>query len=225
MSPANIADHTTTCPYCGHRVLPRNLADHVHRIHPDQAINERFSQKLRRTESEEWWDEARKNNPVTPLSDVYSEVVRDQLKLPKGKQRKKQKLEHNRPMPQNSTMCPVCSETVITQYLEIHQSQHEIGEPLKGPHRVHCPICQVSLDIIRIKTHFTLVHPSITSQQRRAYCRKAEREFYGFEDSQMVVTTHGTMEVSSKNYVKCPGCESYVKLNNLDQHLQKHKKK
>jgi DNA-directed RNA polymerase subunit RPC12/RpoP len=42
----SIIDHTTTCPYCGHRVLHNHLADHVRSQHPGEDEDEKFEQKI-----------------------------------------------------------------------------------------------------------------------------------------------------------------------------------
>lgn len=43
----SIIDHTTTCPYCGHRLLHQNLTSHIRNLHPSEAEDEGFSQKIK----------------------------------------------------------------------------------------------------------------------------------------------------------------------------------
>jgi RNA polymerase-binding transcription factor DksA len=42
----SIIPYTTTCAYCGHRVLPGNLDKHVQSQHPDHAEEERLSKQI-----------------------------------------------------------------------------------------------------------------------------------------------------------------------------------
>ncbi|HPN54156.1 MAG TPA: hypothetical protein PKW33_21355 [Anaerolineaceae bacterium] len=116
----SITDHTTTCPYCGHRVLHKNLNDHLKRIHPDKVSDNHFASSLaaKRTASDEWWDHARQMEDSESLSDVLDIVGND----PDPKYRKKRLST----TPQER--CIICNKmyakkNIITHYLQIHKAK------------------------------------------------------------------------------------------------------
>lgn len=42
----SIIPYTTTCPYWGHRVLPKNLERHIRSEHPDMASTDKFLRQI-----------------------------------------------------------------------------------------------------------------------------------------------------------------------------------
>lgn len=89
----SIIDHTTTCPYCGHRILHKNRTSHIKRQHTDRYESDILTAKL---------DEARKpaicsycqtSMPIEDLESHIQQFHRFALTQAKVKIRDKERAE------------------------------------------------------------------------------------------------------------------------------------
>lgn len=196
----SIIDHTTTCPHCGHRVLHKNLDDHIRRIHPDQASYNQFARSLQRTATKEWWDEAKKLKDVVPLADVFSEVADE----PDPRRTAASK--------SNSFACPICKSQIgyrklLRHMADYHKARYSLingtVEPIdpnlgiqnvpepkkpKVDNRKTCTICGNIIPIQDLERH----------QARHVF------------DQPLI----------DPEQVHCPICKLNIKHKNLKNHLQ-----
>ncbi|GAP13248.1 hypothetical protein LARV_00999 [Longilinea arvoryzae] len=118
-----ISDHTTTCPYCGHRCLHANLDDHIKRIHPDMVNLEAYVEQLPRTRPQQWWDQHKPylepdlvfDNGMPPV-----EVDAEKEYQKKVQANKKPVKPPKKASKKNQTNCPECGEIIYSSRLEAH---------------------------------------------------------------------------------------------------------
>jgi predicted RNA-binding Zn-ribbon protein involved in translation (DUF1610 family) len=140
MQKRSIADHTTTCPYCGHRCLPANLAKHISSIHPDMARVEHFSKSLHKTRPQQWWDKYHPEHEPESIADIIPYLEEDNQES-KGQKSKAHSGLAPRAKKPSQEICPACGDPIRRSKLENHLYKiHGLRADPKTGHLVTVPI-------------------------------------------------------------------------------------
>lgn len=220
----SIIDNTVACSHCGHRVLPKNLADHMKRIHAVELRDEKFVNSLKRTRSELWWQAAFKTHEPVSLGSVFYEVKNEPdpktSGLSKRTTRKKSKNPFSSQMQRKPiSRCNVCGVDVAPADMEKHIARHVYFQPLRNDDEIHCPICGLNIKISNLKSHLHVVHTNLSQPEVRSIIEKVRiDEFYGMKSTSPMLTKIGPIMVSSRGWLQCPECSIYLKVKSLRRH-------
>lgn len=220
----SIINHTTTCPYCGHRVLPQNLKKHMQAIHPDKEWEAEFTNSLKKTESSKWWREASQMDEAVPLADVFLEVVKEpdpprhtwDTRKPAAGQKPTQK----KSKPTKQTQCEICGIQIYAPDLEKHKTRHVFGQPYRDEEEIHCPVCSLNIHYGNLETHLKVIH-KISSGVSIIKKQVLADEYYCLQDVHPVETEFGTLNVTRRGWVECPQCTTMIHFGSLKKHMRK----
>lgn len=222
----SIINHTTTCPYCGHRLLPQNLKKHMRAIHPDKEWEAEFTNSLKKTESPKWWQMASQMNDAVPLADVFLEVAKEpDPSRPSWDTRKLATDPKPTPKKSKSTkqvQCEICGIDIFVLDLERHKQKHVFGQPYRDNDEVHCPVCTLNIHYSNLGNHLKVIHKALSGQARNATMKQVlAEEYYCLQDVHPVETEFGTLNVTRRGWVECPRCKVIIHFGSLKKHMRK----
>jgi len=155
-------------------------------------------------------------NDGMSLGTVFSEVVREPD--PKNRVRKRIRLISGPegPVPNN---CIICGIRVESNLLKSHINDHiNIDASLKED-ELFCPICSLILKSSAFKPHLKQVHRHLSGSEINALYKKTMFEdFYGMTVVAPVNSLVGRIMVSNRGWLKCPTCQSIIRLTSLMKH-------